>query len=1109
MSVLNRCLSALLCVLMAPSAWAQLSGFYDIAGGVTQEYATISAAVADLNSQGISGPVTFRLWAVSFDEQVTIEDFARTGRPDDLVTFRSNVLGGSTEWTYSAARSRANWVVRVDGGAHLRFENIEFKATAPSPYGRLVLLDDSDAWEDVTFDGCVFRGLLSFQDSSELILLRADGIFGGAQERLTVENSSFIYGQAGVFATDCTLCTVRNSTFEDQNFYGIYMDGGAAGGVFSSVEDNTISDWGNSFDSYTALVALRATDVMRNEVSVIKGANGIRHDANAEVVNNLVYANSPNVDLGIWVGQSGTRVYHNTVYAAGNSDADALGFYRLLTIDPQIENVDLQNNILISASGGLPLSNTAGSPYRPLASTSDYNLLYTTGPALARLTGSTYTDIRLLADDQQAGNANSVSAPVTFVSVSVSSPDLRLAGTSIHHAALAGARVPAVSQDLFGNGRGTAWAYMGGHEPAQSFGPLSGTYALGPSSASQPRFLTFTDAVRGLELFGVSGTTTFEAQAGTYDEQLRFSTRYTQTVPQVTFKPATGAAVTLQYTGVSLPFWPALITYDAILRNVRYENLTLRAPSPAAPNVSTRYQVFNFEESSSVEIIDCTLSGRTSAASDEGSLIIAAKGLSDSVIQGNSFTWGWRGLDLNNSLTAAGADDNTIEDNIFFGQVDRAIHVDNFEDTDLIDNAVSTSQSQASDAFIGIYAGVGERLQIERNIITLLGGSIGITVNATTASVPYGVYNNMIAISASAVKAKAGLHFENGPVRAIHNTVLTNAVETSYAALQTNGLIVEFLNNVLYATDKALPLRWDNRNRIFGSVDYNLLYGTVELADVEGTLYPSLPDYQAGTGLDLNSVSKPVTFAGAASPFDLHLAGSSLGDTDLRGIPVFFVPEDIDGDARSMAAPYVGADEGAVSLAGVELDIDMWLGGAYDASLGFMPAWLNVAGILNEEALTSPYSACGPPASVNPFFFSSNSGLVDWICVELRTGTDASTVVARQSVFVNEQGNLVALNGVSQPTMDAVPGSYYVVLSHRNHHAAMTSRSISGSSGTLTIDFRASLGFGANAQQRLSNGQYALWGGNADVLNNTTNGDAVAWVSENGTEGEYVLEDFD
>ncbi|MEM6337316.1 MAG: hypothetical protein AAF752_12170, partial [Bacteroidota bacterium] len=98
---------------------------------------------------------------------------------------------------------------------------------------------------------------------------------------------------------------------------------------------------------------------------------------------------------------------------------------------------------------------------------------------------------------------------------------------------------------------------------------------------------------------------------------------------------------------------------------------------------------------------------------------------------------------------------------------------------------------------------------------------------------------------------------------------------------------------------------------------------------------------------------------------------------------------------------------------------------------------------------------------------------------------------------------------VSQPTMDAVPGSYYVVLSHRNHHAAMTSRSISGSSGTLTIDFRASLGFGANAQQRLPNGQYALWGGNADVLNNTTNGDAVAWVSENGTEGEYVLEDFD
>ncbi|MEK9137670.1 MAG: T9SS type A sorting domain-containing protein, partial [Bacteroidota bacterium] len=57
---------------------------------------------------------------------------------------------------------------------------------------------------------------------------------------------------------------------------------------------------------------------------------------------------------------------------------------------------------------------------------------------------------------------------------------------------------------------------------------------------------------------------------------------------------------------------------------------------------------------------------------------------------------------------------------------------------------------------------------------------------------------------------------------------------------------------------------------------------------------------------DANSISKAVTFA---SPTDLHVAGASVGDLELRGIPITGVTTDFDGDTRPATFPYMGADE--------------------------------------------------------------------------------------------------------------------------------------------------------------------------------------------------------
>ena len=79
--------------------------------------------------------------------------------------------------------------------------------------------------------------------------------------------------------------------------------------------------------------------------------------------------------------------------------------------------------------------------------------------------------------------------------------------------------------------------------------------------------------------------------------------------------------------------------------------------------------------------------------------------------------------------------------------------------------------------------------------------------------------------------------------------------------------------------------------------------------------------------------------------------------------------------------------------------------------------------------------------------FASTKNIVDWVLVELRTGSSASeatTVVAQKAVLVNSDGNLVDLDGSLDIDFKWVEaGDYYVSVYHRNHLAVMSSGIVS------------------------------------------------------------------
>lgn len=140
---------------------------------------------------------------------------------------------------------------------------------------------------------------------------------------------------------------------------------------------------------------------------------------------------------------------------------------------------------------------------------------------------------------------------------------------------------------------------------------------------------------------------------------------------------------------------------------------------------------------------------------------------------------------------------------------------------------------------------------------------------------------------------------------------------------------------------------------------------------------------------------------------------------------------------------------------------------------------------------TSPYAdAATCAASVFNDGGTSTTGLmdddiVDWIWVELRDALSNTTVVAGQSALIQRDGNVVAVDGVSNLEFEMPDGDYYVAVRHRNHLGVMTLNTVSLSSTVAALNFTDStsqITYGPNAQTDIGmpTNVVAMWAGNAN-----------------------------
>lgn len=192
----------------------------------------------------------------------------------------------------------------------------------------------------------------------------------------------------------------------------------------------------------------------------------------------------------------------------------------------------------------------------------------------------------------------------------------------------------------------------------------------------------------------------------------------------------------------------------------------------------------------------------------------------------------------------------------------------------------------------------------------------------------------------------------------------------------------------------------------------------------------------------------------------------------------------------------------SVWVKGVQAKCQIMLQGPYNESTNEMDTGLNSAGLI---PTTSPFVEDARSVSAIP------ADIVDWVLLELRATINGPAAVPR-SVFLHKDGRVLDIDGGESIKLAAAPGSYYLVVKHRNHLAAASAAPVALSSNSaMQYDFTTSAAqFYNNHATQLDDTPttFGLIAGDANgdgqILNNDKND---YWKGLVGSSG-YLSADF-
>ena len=505
-----------------------------------------------------------------------------------------------------------------------------------------------------------------------------------------------------------------------------------------------------------------------------------------------------------------------------------------------------------------------------------------------------------------------------------------------------------------------------------AFAQLSGDYYI-PQGANPQGFATLAAACSTVTAVGVKGATRFLIASSLSENaaNLIITTATTSAANTLTISPVTGTQDTITMltcsttgnntkSGFTL-FTTNYVTVDGI--NAQGTNLTFSLSdvtngSFAINNIGSSYNTFqNF--SIIFPAIPATSTGfesqytGTTPSNNITVQNVTVGSLTTTIPRYGIYTKGLANPNFSSGMLIKNNTVYALQVGLDFNYFGAASNVNEVSGNTVYAGSSTWVTSYVEGIFFADYGGTvncfnNKILSISSNLSSTTYGMLGIaTMYGALPGTIINIYNNFISgynCYSSYAGPLYGIWLEDAATAPLvwptaniyYNTIYMNATKstgTNTAIGRTgtwgNGSgSITMKDNILYndngtATSFAAYFPSTVTNTFVS--DYNDLYvsglGSVGYFNAAADL--NLAAWRTASSNDMNSVSRTVTFASNVSPFDLHLASTSIGDAGLTGQAVAGITNDIDGNIRSTIYPYEGADENAAVLYPIPINGDL------------------------------------------------------------------------------------------------------------------------------------------------------------------------------------------
>ena len=350
-----------------------LSGVYDLGGGANH-YATFTAAVSSLTLRGVSGPVTFNVYPLTYSASVVIGQIAGASATN-TITFRdAGALDTPPE--ISSATSPA---VNLNGADYITFDNIDISVTV---VGRAVQITGNA--DHNTIKNCTLAGTNETSSSNMGVYITGGGNDYNVIENVTVTRRAYypVY-LAGASGASDQGNEVRNCTLIGGSWSVVltYQNGAVVHHCdIQPGRDNAPSEVIGIY--VISQAAGEMCTAYANKIHNIRGAAGcygIYPNTGTgglfKAYNNFVYdfvVTGTSALSGLLVYGGTAEFYFNSVYIGDvGTSGNVYGFKQAAT-----STVVLENNIFQIEEP----TNPCWAIYRSVGTlASDYNCVYGTG----------------------------------------------------------------------------------------------------------------------------------------------------------------------------------------------------------------------------------------------------------------------------------------------------------------------------------------------------------------------------------------------------------------------------------------------------------------------------------------------------------------------------------------------------------------------------------------------------------------------------------------------------------------------------------------------------------------------------------------------------------